>query len=114
MTSSRSLAAPSQQAINGALDIYVDGGRHGNIQHMLFGLEVLRDGTEAQIRSAILFVQSTHQLADGVIEHMLKTYGDDPAGSAPPVQPPTSAERSWENEGGAQSLRPVAPAPPPP
>ena len=47
---------PSQQATNGALDIFVEGCRTDNVRQQLFGLMVLRSATEAQVNAAMPFV----------------------------------------------------------
>lgn len=62
---------PSQQAINGALSIYVEGGKKENARQMLFGLSVLRHATEDQIRIAMPFVQTSQGLTSAGIEEML-------------------------------------------
>jgi hypothetical protein len=61
---------PSQQAINGALSIYVEGGRMEDIRQMLFGLSVLRHATEEQIRVAMPLVQARQDLTDTAIQDM--------------------------------------------
>jgi hypothetical protein len=40
---------PSQLAINGALDLFVEGGTRNNPKQMLVGLTVLQDGTAEQL-----------------------------------------------------------------
>jgi len=62
---------PSQQAINGALSIYVEGGRKNDIRQMLFGLSVLRHTTEAQLRIAIPLVQVSQNMTGAAIQEML-------------------------------------------
>ncbi len=49
---------PSQQATNGALDIFVEGCRKDDVRQQLFGLSVLRSATEVQIHAAMPFVQA--------------------------------------------------------
>ncbi|HVS52374.1 MAG TPA: hypothetical protein VHD62_08465 [Opitutaceae bacterium] len=53
---------PSQQAINGALDIFLDGCRRDDVRQQLFGLSILRSATEAQVQAAMSFAQ-LHQRA---------------------------------------------------
>jgi len=62
---------PTQQAANGALQIYVLGRGKGDSQHMLFGLSVLRNATEAQVHAAIAFVQTSLRMTLPEIEGML-------------------------------------------
>lgn len=45
--------APSDQAVRGALDIYLGGWRTRRIREVLFGLAVLRDATGTQVDDAI-------------------------------------------------------------
>ena len=63
--------APSQQAINGALSIYVEGGKKDDARQMLFGLSVLRHATEAQIHTAIPVVQVSQGMTSTGIQEML-------------------------------------------
>jgi hypothetical protein len=63
--------SPSQQAIIGALSIYVEGGKKDNVRQMLFGLSVLRHGTEAQLRIAVSAVAATQQATEPQIHAML-------------------------------------------
>ena len=85
---------PSHQATNGALDLYVDGGKKDDVQQMLIGLAVLRHATEVQLHTAIPVVRANRKLAEGEIERMLETYGDTPdapkLGAAPNFAPPPS------------------------
>jgi hypothetical protein len=62
---------PSQQAINGALCIYVEGGKKDDNRQMLFGLSVLRHATEAQIAEAMPYVQATQRMTKSDIQDML-------------------------------------------
>ena len=62
---------PSQQAINGALCIYVGGGKKDDARQMLFGLSVLRHATEAQINEAMPFVQASQHISRSEIQEML-------------------------------------------
>ena len=62
---------PSQQAINGALSIYVEGGKKDDVRQQLFGLSVLRHATEEQIQVATQFVQFEQSISNGEIQEML-------------------------------------------
>ncbi len=62
---------PSQPAVNGALCIYVGGGKKDDPRVMLFGLSVLRHATEAQIDAAIPFVQASQRMTKAEIQAML-------------------------------------------
>ena len=61
----------SQQAVNGALCIYVGGGRRDALRQMLFGLSILRSATEAQIEAAMSFVQTSQRVTRTEIREML-------------------------------------------
>lgn len=50
--------APTQQATDGSLAIYLDGRAKGDVLQMLFGLAVLRSASGAQVESAIATVQT--------------------------------------------------------
>jgi hypothetical protein len=58
---------PSQQATNGALDIFVEGCRKEDVRQQLFGLSVLSSATEAQIQAAMPFVQTRQQVTEAEI-----------------------------------------------
>ena len=58
---------PSQQATNGALDIFVDGCRKDNVHQQLFGLSILRSATAAQIHAAMPFVQISQRVTQAEI-----------------------------------------------
>lgn len=62
---------PSQQAANGALDIFVEGFRRADAAQMIFGLSVLRNATAAQVEAAMVFVQSTGRATPAEIGVML-------------------------------------------
>ena len=62
---------PSQQAVNGALSIYVEGGRKNDAHQMLFGLSVLRQATEEQIQSAMPSVEASQGITAVEIRAML-------------------------------------------
>ena len=62
---------PSQHAINGALSIYVEGGKKDDVRQMLFGLSVLRHATEEQLRVAMPLVQASQAMTDTGIQEML-------------------------------------------
>ena len=58
---------PSQEATNGALDIFVEGCRKADMRQQLFGLSVLRSATEAQIQTAMPFVQTAQHVTHAEI-----------------------------------------------
>ena len=62
---------PSQPAVNGALCIYVGGGKKDDARQMLFGLSVLRHATEVQIEEAMPFVQASQHVSRSEIQEML-------------------------------------------
>lgn len=62
---------PTQQAVNGALCIYVEGGKKDDAHQMLFGLSVLRHASEAQIAAALPFVEQSQSLSQNEIRAML-------------------------------------------
>jgi len=62
---------PSQPAINGALCIYVEGGKKDDARQMLFGLSVLRHATEEQIQAAMPSVQASQHMTKNQIQDML-------------------------------------------
>ena len=62
---------PSQQATNGALDIFVEGCRRDNVPQQLFGLSILGSATETQIHAAMPFVQTSQQVTLAEIHAML-------------------------------------------
>lgn len=62
---------PAQPAINGALSIYVEGGKKDDIRQMLFGLSVLRHATEAQLRVAMPLVQVSQGITSAAMQAML-------------------------------------------
>ena len=53
---------PSQEATNGALDIFVEGCRRHDLRQQLFGLSVLRSATDAQVHAAMPFVQASQHV----------------------------------------------------
>jgi len=63
--------SPTQQATNGALDIFVAGFRQENVRDMLIGLSVLSNATEAQVHEAMAFVQTSQQVTPDQIQSML-------------------------------------------
>ena len=63
--------SPSQQAINGALSIYLEGGKKDDVRQMLFGLSVLRHATEEQIRLAMPVAEADQDLTSQQIREML-------------------------------------------
>lgn len=63
--------APSQQAIDGALSIFVEGCRKDDVRQQLFGLSVLRSATEAQVHAALLFAQTNQRVTRAEIHALL-------------------------------------------
>jgi hypothetical protein len=59
---------PTQQATNGALDIFVEGCRKNDMRQQLFGLSVLRSATEAQVQAAMAVIQESRQIPVASIE----------------------------------------------
>lgn len=62
---------PSQDAITGALSIYVEGGRKDDARQMLFGLSVLRHATEEQLAVAMPLVEISQRTTRADIQEML-------------------------------------------
>jgi hypothetical protein len=62
---------PSQEATNGALDIFVEGCRKDDVRQQLFGLSVLGSATEAQVRAAMPYAQARQGVTLAEIEGML-------------------------------------------
>jgi hypothetical protein len=62
---------PSQQAITGALSIYVEGGKNDDPKQMLFGLSVLRQATEEQIGVAMPLVEVSQGMTRAGMREML-------------------------------------------
>jgi hypothetical protein len=61
---------PSQQAVTGALDIFVEGCRHGKVHQQLFGLSVLQSATGAAIEAAMPAVQASQSVTAAEIHAM--------------------------------------------
>ncbi|MEO5960517.1 MAG: hypothetical protein ABIZ49_05965 [Opitutaceae bacterium] len=64
------LIAPSQQAANGALDIFVEGCRKNDPGPQIFGLSALGCSTQAQIQIAIPLVAANQHVTRAEIEAM--------------------------------------------
>lgn len=62
---------PSQAGTNGALCIFVEGCRKGDVRQQLFGLSVLRSATEAQVLAAMSFMEVTQRVPLAAIKAML-------------------------------------------
>ena len=62
---------PSQQATNGALDLFVAGSRLDDVRQQLIGLSVLRSATEAQIHAAMPFVEVSQRVTRAQIEAII-------------------------------------------
>ncbi len=67
--------ALTQEAANGALDIFVDGHLHGMLSKQIFGLTVLRDATATQVDTAMISAESEHHLTRAEIEAMIAGNG---------------------------------------
>ena len=64
-------STPTQQAVNGAMDIFVAGFRRDQVWQRQVGLSVLARATEEQVREAMRFVEAHGRAAVGEIEAML-------------------------------------------
>lgn len=64
--------APSQQAADGALAIYLEGWGRKSARQMLFGLSVLRDASIAQVDSAIATLDARQIASEAEIRAMLR------------------------------------------
>jgi hypothetical protein len=62
---------PTQQAANGAMDLFVDGVRREKLAQALIGLSVLQSATVEQVRAAMLFEQSAGRATVAEIAAML-------------------------------------------
>ena len=61
----------TQQATNGALNIFVEGCREDNVRQQLFGLSILRSATEAQVHAAMPSVEASQRVTLAEIHAML-------------------------------------------
>lgn len=61
---------PPRQAVNGAMDIFVDGHRKDDVRQMLFGLSVLSSSTETQVEESMRSVQAHGRATIPEIEAM--------------------------------------------
>lgn len=59
---------PSQQATNGALEIFVAACDANDVRRQLFGLAVLRDATEPQLDVAMAVVGARRQMSRAGLE----------------------------------------------
>lgn len=64
-------APPNQQAINVALELYLDGREWSKVSQTRSGWSVLRQATSPQMRSAIGFVQESHCFSDAEMQAAL-------------------------------------------
>jgi hypothetical protein len=71
MNRSLRLITPGQPATEGALEIYVDAHRRGQVGNMLIGLSVLSSATVAQIELAIPVVAARHHVSPATIAGLL-------------------------------------------
>lgn len=62
---------PTQQAANGALGMFVDGHRRGDIPQMLVGLSVLQSATAGQVSTAMRAEEAGGRATVAEIETML-------------------------------------------
>lgn len=62
---------PSQEAANGALDIFVAGCGKDDVRQMLVGLSVLRSATVGQVDAAIDCIASRRQLPRAAVAALL-------------------------------------------
>lgn len=62
---------PSQQAVNGAFDTFVEGHRKGDPKQMLVGLTVVQSATEAQAKAALLYVQGRQHISADALAAIL-------------------------------------------
>ena len=62
---------PTQQAVNGALHIFVTGHLKDRPRDMLIGLSVLSSATEAQVHEAMAVVQTDRHLTRDQMQAML-------------------------------------------
>ncbi|HRE04956.1 MAG TPA: hypothetical protein PKX00_05065 [Opitutaceae bacterium] len=71
---SRSLLTfvPTQQAVNGALDLFVTGSRRSDFLSQRIGLAVLSSATEVQVQSAMDTLQGQRIATVAEIEALLQ------------------------------------------
>jgi hypothetical protein len=62
---------PSQDAVTGALSIYVEGAKKDKVRQMLFGLSVLRHATEEQLAQAMPLVELSQRITKAAIQELL-------------------------------------------
>jgi len=62
---------PSQQAVNGAFDSYVQGGKKDKKQPTPFGFSVLRHATEEQLLAAMPFVRESQRMSNAHVQATL-------------------------------------------
>ncbi len=62
---------PGQSAVNGALDIFVEGHGRSDVKQMLVGLTVLASATADQIASAVPIVAAARRLGPEAVTAML-------------------------------------------
>lgn len=58
---------PGQSAVNGALDLYVEGHGRDDVKQMLVGLTVLASATAAQIAAAVPVVAAARRLGPDAV-----------------------------------------------
>ena len=62
---------PSQQAVNGAFDSYVEGGKKDKKRPTPFGFSVLRHATDEQLLAAMPFVRESHGMSNAQVKATL-------------------------------------------
>ncbi|PAW63158.1 MAG: hypothetical protein B9S34_14800 [Opitutia bacterium Tous-C1TDCM] len=62
---------PGQAAVNGALDIFVEGHGRSDVKQMLVGLTVLASATADQISAAVPIVAAARRLGPAAVTAML-------------------------------------------
>jgi hypothetical protein len=58
---------PSQEAVNGAFDGYVEGGKKNKRRLTPRGFSVLRHATDEQLLAAMPFVQKSHGMSNAEV-----------------------------------------------
>ena len=62
---------PTQQAVNGALDLFVEAALRNQAAHQLIGLRVVASATEEQVVAAILYVERCRGISAAKIRALL-------------------------------------------
>ena len=72
---------PSQQAVNGAFDSYVEGGKEDKKRPTHFDFSVLRHATEEQLLAAMPFVRESQGMSNAEVQATLAPRLSDGASS---------------------------------